>query len=174
MKKNIIVLLIVTMCLVLTTACGNKNNKKEEMQKMTLTDFREGTMTFYYPKSLSFSVKQIENEEEGNYLYVVSHDYSLRMNLLFNYDVTDDYNEMLETCKKSKAYREYTWNKYQGYACGYDDYVKIIVKLRENEIGIIHYFLGIFEMNNNVSGNVVKLFNEKGIQDWLNTMEYKK
>jgi len=172
MKRNvlIIILLLIT---VIITGCGNNKNTNKEMQSMELNDYRYGTVKFYYPKSLSFSVKQID-ADEGSVMSVISHDYLVNVNMFFDYDVNDNYNEMIDNCKKTKAYKEYTWNnKYKAISCGDEKEVSFIIKTYESEIGYIRYFTGTMRFENNQNGNMISVFNEKGIQDWLNTIEYK-
>lgn len=172
MKKKLSIVIILFITIILT-GCGN-NKAKEEMQSMELVDYKSGNVTFQYPKSLSFSVEQ-RNSEDGSSLYVISHDYLVDMNIFIDYDVNDNYNEMISECKKTKAYREYTWNeKYKGISCGNQERVSFIVKLYESEIGYIRYLYGDMAFEDNQAGDLISVFNEKGIQNLLNTMEYKK
>ena len=174
MKKKLLLILLIPL-LILVTACENNSKvDKKEMQSMELLDYKYGTMTFYYPKKLSFSVETIETEN-GNALSLISHDYLTNINLFFDYDVNEDYENMINNCKTTKAYREYTWNnKYKGFSCGDENNLSFVAKVYESKIGYTRYLLGNFYMDDNRTGNLITIFNQKNIQEWLNTMEYKK
>ena len=176
MKRKLFTIGLLLICLVALTACGKKSNAKEEMLSMEMEDQIEGTTTLYYPKSLSFSIKQVP-VETGNRLELYSHDYSAKINISYEIMVTENYNSFVKNCKETKAYKEYTWNEYKGLACGDESEVKFAVKLYESEIGYVRVLSGIFEPDTTTGRslpNMITVFNQKGIQDWLSTIEYKK
>ena len=184
MKKGLKILVFILCVSMLTLMTGCEKEEKIESKEMDSFEISQpivGTMTFSYPKSLAFSVTSEEEtgregapDLEKRIIYdIYSPDYISNLIMIPSFGPEEYYVKDKEERKKDPGYKEYKWGGYEAYSYGTNDNFGFNILLYTDKIGFIYYIEGQAYTNDNKRG-IIQIFNEKGIQDLLNSLVYKK
>ena len=175
MKNRIlIVALIFTLiasALVLS-GCG------EKMEEITLRDNNTGyTTIFKYPEGQSFK-KTDEDLDSGKYAQITIENETNNIELeIYYFDESKNiYNSSKDGRKDNDGFKEYSWNKHDGYIYNVDEdslYFNIVLQDETADGGIIGLFGSISKIDYNESTKIIDSFNSKEFQDFMNTIEFK-
>ena len=179
MKKKIVLSLLLIVSLFMITGCGS--NKKEEKKKETkkedtmkeivLSDKEFGTTTFKYDKNKDYEVKI---EEGGKYKTLVISSKKENFEVeIYHVDSSDDgYKSLKENRSKTDEFKEYTWNKYEGYSYdGSKTGISFNILLKDGKEAKVLF--GEFDYVDYKTADIIETFKSDSVQNLLKSITFK-
>lgn len=178
MKKKALLMLLLLVAVFTLSGCkkDEKNEEKETKEnnkiEIVISDEGFGKTTLSYDKDKDYEVKQ---EKTGKYTTttIVSKKENFKLELYHFDTVEDSWNLQKDSRSKKDGYKEYNWNKLEGYSFEGDKYsVKLNVKLATSDYKIKALF-GEMSYESYAEADVLNTFNSSSVQDLLNSITFK-
>ncbi|MCR4581177.1 MAG: YgdI/YgdR family lipoprotein [Bacilli bacterium] len=171
MKKKIFVCLFALMMVFTLTACGSKNQTKDDRKEITIKDEGYGTTTLKYSKDKDYEVKE---ETGGKYktIKVTSKKENFDLELYHTDTAIESYRAGKENRKSTKEFKEYTWNNYQGYSYDGSKYMINFNILLKDAEGNSKVLFGSMSYVDYKEANVTELFKSEDFQNLLNSISF--
>ena len=179
MHKKILVLLLISIILLATTACGGTHEGKEQDKKLTkkieLVDKKLGfNTTFTYDANEKYSDVEEDNDGASTAIEFKNEDLDVDIEMYYNTMTTTSYNETQKTRSAQKYYKEYKYGDYEAYAYSeYPDKVKISILLGIEDDMAEVLFVSIERIDNNEDIIIPDVL-DKDLKAFFNSMEFVK
>ena len=173
-NKLLIVFLIIVLIgsAILLSGCGKK------MSEITIKDNKTGyTAVFKYPEEQTFKVTD-EDQDSGKYveMTIENEANNIELEVYFFDESKNIYNSSKDNRKDDEGFKEYNWNKHEGYIYNVDDdslYFNIVLQDETADGGIIGLFGSVSKLDYNKETKILESFDSKDFQDFMNTVEFK-
>ena len=179
MKKNLKSILVIGLMIIVLftfTGCGKKD-EKEDLKSIIYKDEKSGyTLTFKAPKDSKFEVKEEQNTGKFNEMIINNEDLNVSLDIYYVEMTDSSYNSGKEARSADEGYKEYKWNKYDGYSYNgdkYSTYFEVYLD-NDNSEGMMIGLFGSVEYINYDNANVLEAFNSDDLQKFLSSMEFSK
>ena len=178
MKKKILLLLCLFVGIFTLTGCGEtKPEKEKELKKITYLDKESGYQTIFSYDEEKVKYEDVSVEDDGGKfeeLSFKSTDKNLEFEMYYVVSRAKTYNDSMEGRKEHENYKEYTFGNYKGYSFGHsDNQLSLNIVLKEEEEDYIYLFVSV-EKISNTDTSIKELFEDKDIQDTLNSLKFEK
>lgn len=178
MKKKIVLSLMLIVSLFMITGCGSKKTEKKKetkkddsIKEIVLKDEGFGTTTFKYDKDKDY---EVEIKEGGKYktLVISSEKENFEVEI-YHTDTSDDgYNSLKESRSNTDEFKEYTWNKYNGYSYdGSKTGISFNILLKDGAEAKVLF--GEFDYKDYKTADVSETFKGESVQKLLNSITFK-
>ena len=171
--KKILVSLLLVVALVSLTACGKKEDKKEEQntKEVVINDEGFGKTTLAYNKDLDYKV---DEAHDGKYMDVIISSENENFEFeLYHFDISETgYNLNKENRKNQEGYKEYKWNGLEGYVYNVSNdstYINILLK---NNDGQLKALFGSLTSINYNTANIPGVVESDNFQKLLNSIKF--
>lgn len=170
MKKKILLLFAMVLCLVGLTGCGSSSDNRETLsykdEKLKLTT------TFKYNKEDEFEF--IKNVSGGKYAEIEFR--NKKENLYFDMYYTEMSKTQTETIKEDRSnqkyYKKYKFGDYDAYVYSqYESDLYLIIKLREKDDVVTELFVSIELEEFDKDAVVFDIFNKDIINNFFNSIK---
>ena len=171
MKKRLLLIILLMVCLVTFTGCdkGNNTDKETIVYKDSVLKLKS---TFEYEKEDGFEFK--ENVEGGKYAEITFTNKT--ENLDFDMYYTKSAKETVDTLKESrkdnKYFKEYTFGDFSAYTYGeYNTDLYLVMNLKSDDKDVIELFVSMELDSFDKNAIVNDIFNKKVIQEFFNSIK---
>ena len=176
-KKALLILLLITAVFTLSACKKDEGETKKEEQQETkkeivIKDEDFGTTTLSYDENKDYEVTQ---EKTGRYntTTIVSKKENFELELYHTDSVVVSWNELKEDRSSKNGYKEYSWNKLEGYSYDGSKYsIRFNVKLATSDNNVKVLF-GEMRYESYEDADVLNTFNSSSVQDLLNSITFK-
>ena len=175
MKKKIVLCLMLLVSVFMITGCGSKKEsnkektKKEDTRKeIVLKDEGYGTTTFKYAKDKEYEIKE---ETGGKYkeLIISSEKENFELQIYHTDQVEASYEIAKNNRSVREGFKEYTWNKLDGYSYNASKTsISFNILLEDGKV-----LFGVFDAINSDDADMPEAFSGDSIQDLLNSITFK-
>ena len=180
MKKKILLLLLIPILVLATTACGATHEGEQTDKKLTktieLSDSNLGfTTTFTYDAEEKYTDIEEETGGASSAITFKNEDLDVEFEMYYNTMRTASYNDLEKSRSSQKYYKEYKFGDYEAYAYSdYSDkvYLNILLGIDDDDMAEV-LFVSIERLDNNVEIEIPTVLEEK-LQEFFNSMEFVK
>ena len=176
MKKKIVLSLMLIVSLFMITGCGSKKESNKEKEKkvedtrkeIVLKDEGYGTTTFKYDKDKDYEIKE---ETGGKYkeLIISSETENFELQIYHTDQIEASYEIGKNNRSNSSEFKEYTWNKYNGYSYnGSKTSISFNILLEDGKV-----LFGVFDSINADEADMPETFKGDSIQSLLKSITFK-
>ncbi len=180
MKKKILLLLLIPVLILATTACGATHEGKQTDKKLTktieLSDTNLGfTTTFTYDAEQKFIDVEEQTGGASNAITFKNEELDVGFEMYYNKMRTASYNDTQKSRSNKKYYKEYKFGDYEAYA--YGDYtssiqLNVLLGIDEDDMAEV-LFVSIDRLDIDEDIVVADVL-EKDLKEFFDSMEFVK
>lgn len=173
MKKKLLLIVLMGICLLGITGCGGNSNK--EMESINITDDNlKLTTTFEYGKDAGFKFEK--NVTGGRFAEIEfsNEKYNLYFNMYYTQSSSDLYKSLRTNRAGDKYYKELKYGDYEGYTYGNDNdrlYAVLVLKTDDKTKENIELFVSIDKIKYSGDEEVAIVFKSDAIQDFFSSIK---
>lgn len=183
MKKFVLSFLAIVLMTIICctfTGCGqNKNEQSDQSSQSKEIEFKDNnsgyTLKLKVPVDSQYVVQNID-QDSGRFakLTMVNKEKNVELQMYYFESTDTSYENIKNDRSKTEGFKEYKWNKYDGYSYLGDKYsVSFNVYLRgENDENRAVCIFGSLEYTDIDKANVLETFNSDEFQKIMNSMEF--
>ena len=172
MKKRTLLAVLLLAIVVLFTGCENKKYETIEIK-----DENHGLNTvFRFEEGQSFKVTDVNTDNKFVEVTFKNEDLNLETEVYYFEITNNGWNSNKTVRQETSGFKEYTWNKYNGYIYSAGDkklYFNIMLFDGGNEKNSIGLFGSVDAIDYN-KGKALENFNSAEFQAFLNSIEFTK
>ena len=178
MKKKLLLIVSILSILVIFSGCTKEKKeeeKKETLKEIVYQDDKTGYKTvFKFKEDEDYKITDTDTDGKYKEIEIESEKLNIELEIYYTDHYSGGYNTQKENRKNSDGYKEYKWNKYEGYIYNADKH-KVDFNILLDDSGDRDIVLfGTMDYKDSKTYDVLESFNSTSFQNFMNSIEFTK